>query len=340
MTVSLDREAARQPSVLIAIVNYRTGPLVVECLASLSTEMAGGLNAHAVVVDNASGDDSIGCISQAIRERGWTDRVTIAAAPVNGGFAYGNNLAVLRGVGSGMRPDYIWLLNPDTRVRPGALPALLAFMESHPRAGIAGTLLEEANGAPWPYSFRFPSLLGELERGARLGILSRLLRKHAVPRRMEDGEERTDWVSGASMFIRRDLFEASGGMDEGYFLYFEETDFCLQAQRLGWECWFVPSARVLHIAGQSTGVTGSDAATRRTPAYWFQSRRRYFTKNHGRSYAVMADLLWMTTHLLWRIRRRVQSLPDPDPPSLFRDFVRHSALFHKDRRTISAPVWP
>lgn len=326
------RTDACQPSVLIAIVNYRTGALVVDCVASLAAELEHCPDAHIVVVDNASGDGSIRHISEAIRDRGWSERVTLTASPLNGGFAHGNNLAVRRGLRSGMRPDFIWLLNPDTRVRAGALQALLAFMANHPKAGIAGSLLEEADGAPWPYSFRFPSLLGELERGARLGPVSRLLRRHAVPRRMGDKEERTDWVSGASMLIRGELFQSIGGMDEGYFLYFEETDFCLQAHRAGWECWFVPTARVLHIAGQSTGVTDSGAATRRIPAYWFQSRRRYFMKNHGRAYAVAADLLWVATHLLWRLRRRLQSLPDPDPPALLPDFMAHSALFHQHPR--------
>lgn len=336
MTVPLRRRPDRQPSVLIVIVNYCTGPLVVECLTSLKGELSSCPNARAIVVDNASGDTSVQYITEAIAQHGWSEQVTLIASPTNGGFAYGNNQAILRCLHSGtQQPDYVWLLNPDTRVRPGALQALLTFMECHPRAGIAGSLLEEANGMPWSYSFRFPSLLGELERGARLGMVTRLLRNHAVPRLMGDKAEQTDWVSGASMLIRRPVFERTGIMDEGYFLYFEETDFCLQAQRSGWQCWFVPSARVLHIAGQSTGVTNIGAAARRVPAYWFQSRRRYFTKNYGRGYAIAADLLWITAHLLWRLRRRVQSLPDPDPPALLRDFVAHSALFHGDQ---CAPV--
>ncbi|HKR16557.1 glycosyltransferase family 2 protein [Rhizorhapis sp.] len=315
-----------EPSVLVAIVNYRTAALVVDCLASLAAEMKAHPSARVVVVDNASGDNSCHRIDSAIRKRGWSRWARLVVSPINGGFAQGNNRAVAADRAVRGPADLVWLLNPDTRARPGAMKALIEFMRAHPRAGIAGTLLEDRDGHPWPYTFRFPSLLGEIERGARLGLVSHLLRGHAAVQEMGSEAEPVDWVSGASMMIRRDLFDAIGAMDERYFLYYEETDFCLQAQRAGWECWYVPQARVLHIAGQSTGVTGKDRVIRRMPAYWFESRRHYFLKNHGRLYAIAADLCWILAHLLWRLRRRMQALADGDPQRLLEDFVRHSAL--------------
>ena len=315
-----------KPSVLIAIVNYRTGGLVVDCLVSLASEIRANPGTRVVVVDNASGDNSCQRIASAIRQRGWSSWAKLVVSPVNGGFADGNNRAIAADLSSGGSPDFVWLLNPDTRVRPGALRILTDFMRDHPRAGIVGTLLEERDGAPWPYAFRFPSLLGEFERGAHLGPVSRLLRNYAVPLRMGAQPSQVDWVSGASMMIRAPLFDAIGMMDSCYFLYYEETDLCLQASRAGWECWYVPDARVLHIAGQSTGITGSQAIVRRMPSYWFESRRHYFVKNHGRLYAIAADILWMAAHVTWRVRRRLQALADPDPQSLLTDFLRHSAL--------------
>lgn len=311
--------------IAIVIVNYRTGPLVVDCLHSLAPEIAANPCCRVTVVDNASGDGSADMIASAIENAGWHGWVQLIVSPVNGGFGAGNNLA-LRAVLRGADADLVWLLNPDTCVRPGALAAISGFMAEQPSVGITGTMIEQADGSPWPYSFRFPSVLGEVERGMRFGPISRLLANHAVLRRMENRPQRTAWVSGCSMVVRRAVFDQVGLFDEGYFLYFEETDFCLAAERAGWACWYLPQAQIMHIAGQSTGITGSELGKRRLPRYWFESRRRYFTKNHGRSYAALADIAWIVSHLVWTMRRTLQRLPDPDPPFLLRDFLANSAL--------------
>jgi N-acetylglucosaminyl-diphospho-decaprenol L-rhamnosyltransferase len=147
-----------------------------------------------------------------------------------------------------------------------------------------------------------------------------------VARTMTGEEAQVDWLPGASMMIRREVFKSIGLMDEGYFLYYEETDFCLQARRANWSCWYVPQSRVMHIAGQSTGVTDRKAVPRRLPQYWFNSRRRYFTKNHGIFYAALADLAWTVGFVLWRLRRVVQRKPDTDPPKFLEDFLRNSVF--------------
>lgn len=327
-----------QPSVLVAIVNYRTAGLAIDCLDSLVEEMKAHPGARAVIVDNASGDNSCGSIASAIKKRGWNRWAKLVASPVNGGFAQGNNRAIATDRAAGGSPDYVWLLNPDTRVQPGSMQALLKFMDDHPRAGIAGTLLKDRDGQAWPYAFRFPSLLGEVERGARFGPVSRLLRNHAAVQEMGREPAPVDWVSGASMMIRAELLDSVGPMDESYFLYYEETDLCLQARRGGWECWYVPQACVMHIAGQSTGLTGKDAVVRRMPAYWFESRRYYFLKNHGRFYAMTADMLWIVSHLAWRLRRRILALTDHDPQGLLIDFVKHSALLKGESPAPGKPL--
>lgn len=317
-------------SVLVVIVNYRTAALVVDCLRSLQDQVLAHGNTRVTVVDNVSGDGSADVIDAAIHDSGWAPWATLVRAPLNGGFAYGNNVAVRPALNSAQAPDFFWLLNPDTVVQPGALQGLVGFAREHPEAGICGSGIDDPDGTPWPFAFRFPSAIGNLESGLRLGVVTRLLKRWAVVQRMNDQPARVDWVSGCSMLVRREVFETVGLMDEGFFLYFEETDFCLAAQRAGWQCWFTPAGRVTHISGQSTGVTGSQAAVKRLPAYWHESRRRYWIKNHGRARAALADSLWLAGFVLWRMRRVIQRKADPDPPHLLRDFVRHSALLRGD----------
>jgi GT2 family glycosyltransferase len=318
-------DAGPLPSIDVIVVNFRTASLVMSCLETLEQERCQLPELRAIVVDNASGDGSAAQIQRAIEARGW-DWVKLIASPVNGGYGAGNNIGICWALDRHDPADCYWLLNPDTEVRPSAGLALARFMATHPKAGVAGSALLERDGSPWSYAFRFPTIMGELERGARLGFLSRLLADRATLRSMGDQPDQVDWVSGASFLIRRELLDAGLRFDETYFLYYEETDFCLQARRAGWECWYVPDSVVMHIAGQSTGVTGHQIALRRLPAYWFRSRQYYFLKNHGRFYSMLADLAWMSGHLISQAKRVARSQPQSDPPRLLSDFVRYSAF--------------
>ena len=113
-------------------------------------------------------------------------------------------------------PDYILLLNPDTVVRPGAIVELLQFMEASPKVGLTGARLEEPDGTPQRSAFRFPTVLGELENGVRLGVLTRLLSRNVVAPPVSAEASRADWLSGACLMVRREVFDAVGLLDEGY----------------------------------------------------------------------------------------------------------------------------
>jgi N-acetylglucosaminyl-diphospho-decaprenol L-rhamnosyltransferase len=319
-----------KPSVLVVVVHYRTPHLLIECLRSLDAELRSQDNASAVVIDNQSQDGSVPRIAEAIRNHGWSDWVRLIEAPVNGGFAYGNNQVIAPALAGPNPPDYFWLLNPDTTAYPGAMAALIEFMAARPKVGLAGSAIEERSGELWPYAFRFPSLLSELEGTIKLGLVTRLLARWQVLRRMDARNACVDWVPGASLMVKREVFEAIGLMDENYFLYYEETDFCLQAKRAGWDCWYVPSSRIFHVAGAATGMVDRPQEPRRTPTYWFESRRRYFIKNHSRAYAIATDLVWMTGQLLWRMRCAFQrkKVSGVEPPHLLGDFWRNSSLMN------------
>lgn len=307
----------------IVVVNYRLADMVADCLRSLESQV--GDDIEVIVVDNASPDDSYDKLSRMIPDNGWDRFTTLVLSPKNGGFAYGNNVGIRPVLGTADAPDYYMLLNPDTMVRPGALKTLLDFMDSHPAVGIAGPRIESPNGLPQRSVFRFPSLPSELVRGMKLKLVTELLKDYATETVLRDDMHRADWVSGAAMIIRRDVVDAIGLMDDGYFLYYEETDYCLQAHRKGFECWYVPEARVVHAAGSSTGVAGADESKqkqRRLPRYWNESRHRYFRKNYGPVMATAADLLFGTSFASWRIRTRLLGKDDLAPPFVVRDLLR------------------
>ena len=313
------------PRLLVVIVNYRTAQLTIDCLSSLVDEVGSHAGTQVVVVDNNSGDRSVEQIESAIKNAGWK-WASVLPLEHNGGFAFGNNQAICPVLKSRYSPDYVWLLNPDTVVRPRSLTALVEFMTENPTVGIAGSRLEDLDGTPQCSAFRFHTLFSELDTALRWGVISKLLAKWIVAPPVADIPHQTDWVAGASAIVRRQVFETAGLMDEAYFLYYEEVDFCLQARKQGWSCWYVPASRVVHLVGQSSGVTNKKIVPKRLPSYWFASRRRYFLKNHGWFYTVLTDLVWLLSFSLWRCRRWLQRQPDNDPPRLLRDFFRNSAL--------------
>jgi N-acetylglucosaminyl-diphospho-decaprenol L-rhamnosyltransferase len=308
----------------VVIVNYQTASLTLDGLVSLVAEYQRGLEMKVVVVDNASGDDSLVVLRQGLTALQNPNWIQVEAMPRNGGFAYGNNVVLRQAMAANSPPDYILLLNPDAAVREGAIAPLIQFLDDHPQVGLVGSRLEDPDGTPQTSAFRFPSIWSELDHGLRLGVVSRLIqhRRLAMPLVMEPCL--SDWLAGASLMIRREVLSSAGLFDEDYFLYFEEVDFCHRAQQAGWECWYVPESRVVHLVGQSTGVTDTRRSPQRMPQYWFESRRRYFLKFHGAFYTALADLLWMTGFALWRLRRWVFSKPDSDPPYFLWDFFRNS----------------
>lgn len=318
-------------SVVVVIVNYKVSDLTLNCLHSLAPEIKAIKNVHVVVVDNDSQDGSYEAISQGVADNAWSEWVTVLASDKNGGFAYGNNVGIQYAREHDFAGEYYWFLNPDTRVYPGGLSVLLDFMEANTQVGICGSAIENDDGSLWPICFRFPSIASEFERGAKLGLVTKLLSRWKVPREMGGENTQVDWLPGASFLIRDKVFSDIGLMDDGYFLYYEETDFCLNAFRSGWECWYVPASKIMHIAGASTGVTGQNTVRKPLPQYVFDSRRRYFTKNHGFIYALLADIAWISSYSMYLLRIILSGKKNDDPENLFWDSIKNSVLLNKFR---------
>jgi len=303
------------------VINYRTPGLSIEAVASLQEEMKSLAPFRTYLIDNASGDDSIAVLKQALERPGWRDSVVLVEAPRNGGFGYAINLAVRRALAAGDAPDYFYVLNPDALVEPGSLARVIAFLDHHPKAGLAGSHIRGTDGKSQVAAFHFPSLLGEIENAVSLGPLTWLLRDHVVslPSPVSDCE--VDWISGTSMLIRRSTFETIGFFDEEFFLYFEEIDFCRRAKTAGIQSWFVADAPITHIGAVSTGMMDQ---TRAMPPYWFDSRHRYFRKHHGLGYAAACDVARVLGMLVWRAKERVAGRPGHWRPNLLRDFLAAS----------------
>ncbi len=308
---------------LVVIVNFRVAHLVIDCLRSVKEEIDRVPDLHVAVSENGSGDNSAELIEKGIAKNGWSGWCTLTTLDVNQGFTGGNNVLIAPALQSEDPPQYVLLLNPDTIVRPHAFAALIDFMDQNLSVGIAGSRLEDPDGTPQRSAFRFMTPLSELEGNARLGPITRLLNRFVVAPPVTDHPIETDWVAGASMMVRREVFEQIGLLDEGYFTYFDDIDFCLNARNKGWPTWYVPASRVVHLVGQSTGINDSP---RRLPSYLLQARRRYFLKNHGPLYAAMADAGRIVGLALSRFRALVTGKSGNAPPQLLSDSIRHSVF--------------
>ena len=309
---------------LVVILNYRVTDLTIDCLRSLAPRIGGVPGARVAVLENGTGGDAEERLRRAIQENEWGGWAHLSAVHPNRGFTGGNNIVIRKAMASTDKPEYVLLLNADTLVMDGALEALVEFMERHPRAGIAGSQLLSPDGVVQASPFRFPRLAGQLARGLRLGVAERLLRRWTSVPPTPAVECQVDWVSGASAIMSRTTLEEIGLLDEGLYTYFDDIDLCLRARRAGWETWYVPGSRIVHLEGASTGVTRK--ATKRLPAYWFQARRRFYLKSYGPAYTAASDASYIFGLALRRVRQWFLQATDDDPPHLLADFIRHSVF--------------
>jgi len=308
---------------VVIVVNYRTPELTIACVRSLESARIHFPGLRAIVVDGGSGDRSAPVLDAALTSDGreeWTDFLPL---PVNGGFGYANNQALLQLASQGPLPEYVALINPDARVLPGALEAMAAVLDREPGCGAVGGLLVHDDGSSQSSAFQFPSLRGEFCRGARTGLVERLLGQPPV--RVEPGHAGpVPWVTGAGVMFRTSALEQSGLFDSGFFLYFEETELMFRLRQNGWAIWHEPRARIVHEGGAATCIrdpkTGSPLP-KPLPRYWYESRKRYFALTGGRAYAFAAGLAWLGGHFFWILRRAITGAPDSSTQRAVRDMM-------------------
>ncbi len=227
--------------IAVVIVSWNVHAHLLACLASLRALPAHEQPNTIWVIDNASTDGTVAAV------RAQFPEVRLLEQATNLGFAGANNLALQQ-----VTEPFAFLLNPDTVVPTGCLPALLAAADKHPRAGIVGPKLLNPDGTWQPSVRRFPSAWVLI--GIALKIAHwwpGLLRKYFAKDLDSEHEQKVEQLMGAALLVRKEVWQHIGFLDTHFHVWFEEVDYCVRAHRAGWDTWYVPTAMLTHLGGQS-----------------------------------------------------------------------------------------
>lgn len=286
-----------QPDLSVVIVNFRTPTFVTECLATLLPELK-GMRAGVVVVDNHSEDGSADTIDQWLKEHDVDGKARLLRSVSNLGFADGNNQGI-----RARRARFYLLLNSDTLVRSGAIATLLDTAERFPEAGLYSPRLEWPDGKGQESCFRFHTPYSELISASQTGVFARILSGYVIAMPVQESIACPQWTSFAAVLIRNEVIEQVGLLDDGYFMYFEDVEYCYRSRKAGWGIVHNPAARIVHLRGGSSPVKERTRQKRRLPRYFFESRTRFFYQIYGWPGLTAANLLWWSGRVVSKTRQ-------------------------------------
>jgi len=284
------------PKIAISIINYRTGDMTIAAVQSV-LDALGDQPGDVVVVDNASGDGSADQIADWITQTGDA-RVQLVRSDLNTGFSGGHNL----GMAAAPDADFYLILNSDALLHAGFFEAILAPMQDE-AVGLVAPQLEYDDGEVQISCFRFHSPASEVMRGAQTGPVTSLLKRHVIAIPNPPVPENIEWASFACILVRAEMVRQIGPMDEGYFLYFEDSEYALRAKRAGWGIRHTAAARAVHFRGGSGPVKEIQAAKKRLPAYYWRSRTRFLRQAHGVLGPLLGNLGWILGRTIAQARR-------------------------------------
>jgi GT2 family glycosyltransferase len=269
-----------RPDLSIIIVSWNVRDLLQNCLRSVLAET--NLALQIIVVDSASTDGSPEMITELFPQ------VELVACQENVGFPGGNNLGIARANGR-----YILLLNPDTIVHGDALAKMVSYLEQNPQVGVVGPQLLNEDGSVQSSRRRFPTLRTAffestwLQPYAPQGVLD----DYFVRDVGDDETAVVEWVMGACLMTRQEVVAQVGGLDEKYFMYSEELDYCRRIHEAGWQVVYYPQAQVTHLSGKS-----SEQAVTQRHINFNRAKLRYFRKYHGRLAAGILRLFLLKSY--------------------------------------------
>lgn len=249
----------------VIIVSWNVRALLHRCLYSISRC---NLSLEVIVVDNASGDGSAEMV------RAEFPHVQLLVNDENRGFTAANNQGLAES-----QARYLLLLNPDTEVVGDALAIMIRYMDDHPEVGALGPQLRYPDGSLQSSRRRFPTLATALVESTVVQEWwtgNRILQRYYMLDTPDDAIQPVDWVVGACLLVRREAYEQVGGLDEGFFMYSEELDWCRRIKDAGWTLVYLPTATVIHHEGKS-----SEQVVPARHIHFQTSKVRYFRKHQG-----------------------------------------------------------
>jgi N-acetylglucosaminyl-diphospho-decaprenol L-rhamnosyltransferase len=289
----------------IVIVSWNVRDLLRRCLQSVVTETQpspddgvfriGDWEVEILVVDNASTDGS----SEMVRDE--FPQIRLVANDENRGFTAANNQGLALSQGR-----YLLLLNPDTEIVGDALAAMIGYMQANSEVGALGPRLLNPDGSPQSSRRRFPTFATALVESTVVQEWwddNRILHRYYMADIPDDAIQPVDWVVGACLLVRRQAYEQVGGLDEGYFMYSEELDWCRRIKGAGWEIVYLPTATIVHHEGKS-----SEQVVPARHIYFQSSKVRYFRKHHGAFQAEMLRWFLLLTYAYQAARESLKWL--------------------------------
>ena len=268
------------PDISIIIVSWNVRELLANCLRSVfaQTELA----LQVIVVDSASSDGSPELVAEQFPQ------VELLACQENVGFPRGNNLGLERANGR-----FILLLNPDTIVHGDALARMVSYLQQYPAVGVLGPQLLNDDGSVQSSRRRFPTLGTAVFESTWLQPFApQAVLDHYYARDVGDGETAVvEWVMGACLMTRQEVVAQVGGLDEAYFMYSEELDYCRRIHEAGWQVVYYPEAQVTHLSGKS-----SEQAVTQRHINFNRAKLRYFRKYHGRLAATVLRVFLLVSY--------------------------------------------
>jgi hypothetical protein len=272
----------------IIIVSWNVADLLDACLRSIAASPAHDYTFETIVVDSASGDDTVARVRR--------DHTGVTSLPQreNLGYTRCNNIGL-----AAARGRHLLLLNPDTEIIGDALAQMVAYLDAHPEVGFVGPHTLNTDGSTQSSRRRFPTRpLAFLESTWLQPLAPRaLLDAYYTVGPADDAIIPVDWMQGSALMARREVYAQIGGLDERYVMFYEELDWCRRGRMAGWGATYLGTAQIIHHGGKSTEQVGA-----RKHIYFNESKLRYFGTYYGRGFA-LALRLFLLSSFSWQVAK-------------------------------------